>query len=106
MAVLLELAEELERRPVHSRTTVRLVFFAAEEERALGSWAYARSLAQDPRVLAVNLEAVGSGEGLAYVSEEAFMIRRFQSSRELATKLSKTARDLWGKPFALRGFRV
>ena len=96
VAALLRLAERLAGRPVDAPVEVRLVFFAAEEERALGSWAYARSLDPEIRVVAVNLESVGASDTLAFISEDGFALRRFRSGEPLIAFLNETARALWG----------
>lgn len=80
LAALLGLADELRERPAGAPTTVRIVFFAAEEERALGSRAYARALAGEPGPVAVvNLESVGAGDELALIVEDGFALRRLES---------------------------
>jgi len=68
-------------------------FFAAEEERTLGSWAYAKSLldeitpeneSQAPtRLIAVNLESIGTNHDPAYIREDGFATRRFHSSQAM-----------------------
>lgn len=86
VATLLRLAERLAQRSVEAPTTVKLVFFAGEEERALGSWHYAAGLRReaggDP-VVAINLEGIGSGSGLTYVPEDGFTFRRYATGDEL-----------------------
>lgn len=100
VAALLRLAERLGARSEASATTVRIVFLAAEEERALGSRAYAATL--DPeRVLAiVNLESVGASETLALIGEDGFALRRFHSPRWLLELVSDSARDAFAAPLA------
>lgn len=105
VAVLLRLSERLARRPAGSPTTVTLAFFAAEEERTLGSWHYAQALASErhgPGLAVINLETVGADEGLAYVEEEGFPLRRYRPSRSLIDLVDDMARDLWGAPLAAR----
>jgi len=102
VAALLRLAATLHSRPADSPTTVKLVFFAAEEERTLGSWAYARSLDAGARIAVVNLESVGAGDDLAYVSEDGFATRRYYSPAPLVALVAETARELWGAPLPLQ----
>jgi len=96
MAALLLLAENLERRGAGAITPVELVFLAAEEERALGSWAYAADLADNGRgtkqVMVINLESVGSSEALAYIAEDGFATRRYRSSPAMIDYLDAVAR--------------
>ena len=84
MAALLLLAEKLQQRDAAAATPVELVFLAAEEERTLGSWAYAQELAAAGRgtgkVMVINLESVGASDSLAYIAEDGFAMRRFRSS--------------------------
>ena len=98
LAVLLRLAERLAERPRDAPTTVKLVFLAAEEERTLGSWHYARTLDRESPVAVINLEIVGASEQLAYVSEEPFGIRSYRPSSALVSLVRESARELWGKP--------
>ncbi len=97
VAVLLQLAERLAARPDNAPTTVKLVFLAAEEERTLGSWHYARMLEADPPLAVVNLEVVGASEKLAYVPEAGFALRRYRSPEPLIRFLEDTALELWGE---------
>ena len=92
VAALLRLAERLAGRPADAPVEVRLVFFAAEEERTLGSWAYARSLDPETRVVAVNLESVGASDTLAFIPEDGFALRRFRSPEPLIGFVNETAR--------------
>jgi hypothetical protein len=55
VAVLLRLAERLSHRPADASTTVQLLLFAAEEERALGSWQHASALAGDAEIVVINV---------------------------------------------------
>ena len=96
VAALLRLAERLAGRPADAPVEIRLVFFAAEEERTLGSWAWARSLDPESRVIAVNLESVGASDTLAFIPEDGFALRRFRSPEPLIGFLNETARALWG----------
>ncbi len=95
VAALLRLGESLARRPAEAPTTVKLVFFAGEEERALGSWHYTAGLrnAAAPRPVAINLEGIGSGFGLTYVPEDGFALRRYASGDALPALLRTVARD-------------
>jgi hypothetical protein len=112
VAALLLLAEELEKRPAGTGSTVKLVFFAAEEERTLGSWAYAKSLLDEsrqreqgklpPRVMAVNLESIGTGDELAYIPEDGFATRRFFSSQAMIDFVNSGAQRVYGKPLQAR----
>jgi acetylornithine deacetylase/succinyl-diaminopimelate desuccinylase-like protein len=95
VAALLRLAERLAQRSTEAPTTVKLVFFAGEEERALGSWHYAasaRGAATAPAV-AINLEGIGAGSGLTYVPEDGFAFRRYASGEALPELLRAVARD-------------
>jgi hypothetical protein len=96
VAALLQLAERLAGRRADAPVEVRLVFFAAEEERTLGSWAYARSLDPESRVVAVNLESVGASDTLAFIPEDGFALRRFRSGEPLIAFVNETSRALWG----------
>lgn len=102
VATLLRLAEELSDRPEDSATTVRIVFLAAEEERALGSWAYARSLDPQAPIAVVNLESVGASRELAYIPEDGFATRRFRSPDAMVALVDETARESWGHPLPAR----
>jgi len=102
VAALLRLGERLAGRPADAPVEVRLVFFAAEEERTLGSWAYARSLDPEARVVAINLESVGASDTLAFIPEDGFALRRFRSPAPLIAFLNETARSLWGADLPAR----
>jgi acetylornithine deacetylase/succinyl-diaminopimelate desuccinylase-like protein len=95
VAALLRLGESLAGRPADAPTTVKLVFFAGEEERALGSWHHAAGLRRAPgaRPVAINLEGIGAGLGLTYVPEDGFAFRRYASGEALAALLQAVARD-------------
>lgn len=99
VAVLLQLGERLVAEPA-AGISVRLLFLASEEERALGSWHYASSLAGGRSVAVVNLETVGGEGRLAYVPEEGFQFRRFPASAALIDLVQASARDLWGTTLA------
>jgi hypothetical protein len=101
VAALVRLAEGLALRPADAATTVRIVFFAAEEERALGSWAYARSLSQTQRLAAVNLESVGASDDLALVLEDGFALRRWRSPQALVDLVDAVAREQRGAGLAV-----
>jgi Zn-dependent M28 family amino/carboxypeptidase len=90
------LSERLATRPPDAATTVELVFLAAEEERTLGSWAYAATL--DPRVptAVVNLESIGASDELAYIPEDGFALRRYRSPASIVAFVNQTARQLFG----------
>ena len=96
VAALVQLAERLQSRSQQAPTTVTLAFFAAEEERALGSWHFATHLARrgDPRPVAViNLEGIGAGPRLTYVPEDGFGLRRWQSPPALAALVDHVVHD-------------
>jgi acetylornithine deacetylase/succinyl-diaminopimelate desuccinylase-like protein len=95
VAALLRLSERLAGRPPDAPIEVRLVFFAAEEERTLGSWAYARALPAGDRVLVVNLESVGASDALATIPEDGFALRRFRSPEPVVAFVNQAARALW-----------
>jgi len=95
-AALLRFAEEIGARPAGAATTVKLVFLAAEEERTLGSRAYARSLDPSTPVAIVNLESVGASNDLAYIPEDGFALRRYRSSDAMVGFVNETAQELWG----------
>jgi Zn-dependent M28 family amino/carboxypeptidase len=94
VVALLRLAERLAQRPAGAPTTVRLVFFASEEERGLGSWHYAGRLARDGAgpVAVINLEGIGTSARLTYAPEDGFELRRYASPGELTSLLETVAR--------------
>lgn len=92
VAALLELAGHLARRAPHSPTTVKLVFLAAEEERALGSWFFAQTLDRAAPLVVINLESVGASEDLAYVPEDGFQFWRYRSPANLVRLVDETTR--------------
>lgn len=113
VAALLLLAQELERRPPRTGSTVKIVFFAAEEERTLGSWAYAKSLIRESKLdqqvrnstgpmLAVNLESIGTSDTLAYIPEDGFALRRYHSSQAMIDFVNSGASRVYGKPLQAR----
>lgn len=100
MAALLLLAKELEQRPL-SRSTVKLVFIAAEEERTLGSWAYAEALKQElgnRKYIVINLESIGTTDRLAYIPEDGFATRRYTSSPAAIDFVNAAAKKIYGEP--------
>ena len=101
VAALLRLAERLAARPAGAAAEVRLVFVAAEEERALGSRAYARALGRERPLAIVNLETIGTSAPLAFVPEDGFDLRRFESPAWLIGLLGDAAADL-GRPAPAR----
>lgn len=112
VAALLLLAEELQKRPLRTGSPVKIVFFAAEEERTLGSWAYAKSLLEESKadqsirttdgIMVVNLESVGTGDELAYIPEDGFATRRYFSSQEMIDFVNSGAMAVYGKPLEAR----
>jgi acetylornithine deacetylase/succinyl-diaminopimelate desuccinylase-like protein len=102
VAALLRLAERLASRPADAPVAVELVFFAAEEERALGSLAFARSRDPSLPLFAINVESVGSSDALALVVSDGFALRRYRSPPELVDFVSGTARALGGEELPLR----
>ena len=103
VATLLLLSQRLANRSPEAPTTVRLVFLAAEEERTLGSWAYARSLAGEVGPVAViNLESIGADEHLVYIPEDGWALRRYRSPDFLGALVSETAEELWDRPLPAR----
>lgn len=100
VAVLLEVSERVARRPAAAPTTVQLVFLAAEEERALGSWHYARSLARTRApaapVAVINLETVGGYGRLSYAPEEGFQLRRYPAAPQLVRLVRAVAEQEFG----------
>ncbi len=102
LAVLLKVAERLATRGSNAPTTVKLVFLAGEEERALGSWHFARGLSGARPLAVVNLEILGASDELAYVSEEGFLLRSFAPSPQVVELVGDRARVLWGTPLRAR----
>lgn len=100
MAALLLLAEKMTTRSPSAPTTVKIVFVSGEEERALGSWAYAQSLLKNVSVTGnvrvVNLESVGASESLAYIPEDGFATRRYKSSPKMIQFINETAESTLG----------
>jgi acetylornithine deacetylase/succinyl-diaminopimelate desuccinylase-like protein len=96
LAALLRLAERLAARPAGAPTTVQIAFFAAEEERTLGSWAFSRTLAADAPLAVVNLESIGASDELAWIPEDGFALRRWRSPEELVALVNGAARELRG----------
>jgi acetylornithine deacetylase/succinyl-diaminopimelate desuccinylase-like protein len=102
VAALLLLAEQLGERSPGAPTNVKIVFPAAEEERALGSWAYAQTLDRRDAVAIINLEFVGAARDLAYAAEDGFALKRYRSSDRIIELVNDTARGLWGAPLRAR----
>jgi hypothetical protein len=106
IAALLLLAEKLEQRDAGAATSVELVFPSAEEERTLGSWAYAADLAGAGRgtgkIMVINLESVGAVGSLAYVAEDGFATRRFRSSPAIIEYINTVARRTGRTPLVER----
>ncbi len=98
VAVLLRLAEDMAARPPDSRTTVKLVFLASEEEGGIGSWRFARDLAADGSVHVINLDNIGGSNQLGFGTDEGFMFRRYPPSDLLVRTLDDTARELGNEP--------
>jgi Zn-dependent M28 family amino/carboxypeptidase len=101
VAALLQLGERLAKRPVGKGATVQLVFTAAEEERALGSYAYAQTLVADPPDAIFNLESVGASGRLGWVPEDGFELRRFRSPEFLVERVDAAARSLGREPLPM-----
>jgi len=98
VAALLRLAEVLAQRAPGAPTTVKLVFLAAEEERALGSWHFAASLDPKQPVAVINLESLGASRKVGYVADEGFQLRRYRPSSGLVELVADAARELGGEP--------
>jgi len=79
VVALLQLADRVGARPDGAATTVELVFTAAEEERALGSWAHAAALPRDGTLGVVNLESIGADGPLGIASRDGFALRRYET---------------------------
>ena len=79
VVALLQLADRVGARPDGAATTVELVFTAAEEERALGSWAHAAALPRDGPLGVVNLESIGADGPLGYASRDGFPLHRYET---------------------------
>jgi Zn-dependent M28 family amino/carboxypeptidase len=75
---------------------VKLVFLAAEEERTLGSRAYAATLDPSGSLAVFNLESVGASDELAYVPEDGFALTRYRSPDAIVTFVNETAQTLRG----------
>ena len=97
VAALLLLSQKLAARPAHAPTTVKLVFLAAEEERTMGSWTFARSLDPEALPVVINLESIGADEKLAYIPEDGWALRRVRSPDSLVAFVNETAAGLWGR---------
>jgi acetylornithine deacetylase/succinyl-diaminopimelate desuccinylase-like protein len=102
VAALLRVADGLADRAPGAPTTVKLVFLAAEEERTLGSWAFARTLEPGPGLLVVNLEVVGASGALALVPEDGFALRRWRSPPGAIALVDEAARAALGRGLGAR----
>ncbi len=102
VAALLRFSQRLEARPADAATTVKLVFLAAEEERTLGSRAYAETLDTDESLAVFNLESVGASDELAYIPEDGFALTRYRSPEPIVAFVNDTARELRGAVLSAR----
>lgn len=100
LAALALLAQQLGERRPDAPATVRIVFVAAEEERALGSRAHARSLERDRPLAILNLESIGARGELAFVPEDGTEFRRYASPEWLVAWVDAAAADLGRPPLA------
>ncbi len=98
VAVLLRLAEDMATRPTDARTTVKLVFLASEEQRALGSRHFAGELPADAPVFVINLDNIGISNQLAYGTQEGFLLSQYLPSKMLIDLIDSTERELGGQP--------
>jgi hypothetical protein len=96
VAALVRLSERLAGRASDAPVAVEIAFFAAEEERTLGSWAFAGSRDPAAPLAAINLESVGASDTLALVLEDGFVLRRWRSPEPIAAFVNRTARDFFG----------
>jgi acetylornithine deacetylase/succinyl-diaminopimelate desuccinylase-like protein len=96
VAALLRFSERLGERSPNAATTVKLVFLAAEEERTLGSRAYALTLDPGDPIGVFNLESIGASDELAYIPEDGFALRRYRSPDAIVAFVNRTAQQLWG----------
>jgi hypothetical protein len=96
VAALVRLSEKLAGRPADAPVAVEIVFFAAEEERTLGSWAFAASRDPVAPLAAVNLESVGASDALALVLEDGFVLRRWRSPDPIVAFVNQMAREFFG----------
>lgn len=102
VAALLLLSQRLAERPPEAPTTVKLVFLAAEEERTLGSRAFAATLDPQGPLAVINLESVGANDELAFVPEDGWALRRYRSPDSLIAFVNRTAMRLWERELAPR----
>jgi hypothetical protein len=102
VAALLLLSERLADRPPESPATVQLVFLAGEEERTLGSRAFAETLAPGDAVAVVNLESIGADEELAYIPEDGWALRRLRSPDPLVAFVNAAALRLRARELPAR----
>jgi len=106
VTALLDLAQQLAAREHAGATTVKLVFLAAEEERTLGSWAFAKSLGTPPSLAVINLESIGASRDLAYIEEDGFALVRYHSPPRLIDVVNEAAEELWGSTLQSRELPV
>lgn len=104
VAVLLRLAERLDPRPSDAPTCIDLVFLASEEERGLGSWSYAKSLAQRERLAVVNLETLGASRRIVYAPRDGLEPRLDSSPVALIEHLDAAVRDSGAGPLRAQPF--
>ena len=110
MAALLLFAEKMQARPSSAPTTVKIVFLSAEEERGLGSWAYARYLLEQrkkggkirQRTQVINLESIGISSTIAYIPEDGFALTRYRSSPEMVSLVNTVAQHQFGHKLEAR----
>jgi hypothetical protein len=98
VAVLLRLAEDLSARPADAPTTIKLAFFAAEEERGFGSWHFASTLATDAPVLVINLDNIAASEQLAYGTREGFIFSQYPAAKTLVEMIDRAQVELGANP--------
>jgi acetylornithine deacetylase/succinyl-diaminopimelate desuccinylase-like protein len=98
LAALLRFSEGMARRAPDAPTSVQVVFLSAEEERALGSWHYAATLAGKPATAVVNLESVGARGEIALIAEDGFELRRYESPARLVEFVQAAASEPLGRP--------
>jgi hypothetical protein len=96
VAVLMAAAEALAQEPL-TRTQVDVVFFSAEESGLIGSAAYVKAHRDGLNGAAVvNLDMVGSGERLTYVSGAGLFPPR-RTARRLNALLRKVRPEMRGR---------
>ena len=102
VAALLGLSQRLAARSEDAVANVKLVFLAAEEERTLGSRAFAATLDPAAAIAVVNLESIGASDELAYIPEDGFALTRYRSPDALIEFVNATSRTLHGEELAPR----